>query len=165
MTEQKKPWFVGERAEALAGLFLLDMNPDYLGKPVAGHAPYDFLVTFTRTDKSLITVAVEVKGTERPLINPHRLLLPRGQVQAMENSNTPFLIVVVDVKRNDIGFNWASCLKIKDGRVKMVSHSRYDLPIRKNAPEEIRKLKHEIFGEQSPALFRETRGGSREGEA
>jgi len=144
--EKRKPWYIGERAEALAGLFLLDLHPDYLGKPTSGHALYDFLLTFSRPDKSSVTVAVEIKGTDRPLRDPQRLMLSRSKLEAMNKSNTPFLIVVVDVKTNAVGFNWASSLRDRDGTVRMVSHTRCDLRLRRNTPEEIATLRREIVG-------------------
>jgi hypothetical protein len=146
--EQRKPWYVAERAEALAGLFLLDLGPDYLGKPTSAHAPYDFLATFSRDDKSVVTVSVEVKGTDGPLGNPYPLMLPSSQVAAMQRSNTPFLIVVVDVRTNAVGFNWASALQSRDGTGRVGSHAGWKLPLRMNTPEEMAALRREILGGQ-----------------
>lgn len=156
MTDKKaKPWFIGERAEALAGLFVLDLEPDYLGKPNSPSAPYDMIATFERPDGGLISIAIEVKGTEKPLADPFRVLLSRSQMHAVEKSNIPFVIVVVDVKTNDIGFNWANRLVNRDGRVLMTSHGRYDLPIRRNTQDERLRFREEIFGEQVPPPYHE----------
>ena len=162
---KSNPWYVGERGELLAGVFLLDLNPEYLGRAIKQPAAYDYLATFKFSNDRLVTISVEVKATEKPLNDRHILLLPRRQVEAMRSSNIPFLIVVADVIRNIIGFNWATALEDMGGRARMVDYHRFALPLRKPTPEEVGALKAEIEGQQSPAPLRLARRGRAEGEA
>ena len=105
---------------------------------------YDYLAAFVSPNGAPVTVAIEVKPTEEKLQNSWTVPLSLRESNAVLNANTPVLIVAIDVKNNDLRFNWSSQLvpggkRIRNGR-------EYKLPLRNNTNSEREKLRREIRG-------------------
>jgi hypothetical protein len=89
--------FVGRRGELLAELFLQDLGPELLARATP-NLGYDFLVGFPNERGGINNFLVEVKSTEK--LSPDRFPLSRRWYERFRNSNTPCLLVVVNVKEN-----------------------------------------------------------------
>ena len=127
----------------MAEQFLLGLKPDYVTEMSDSDLGFDYMAFFTKPDKSPVAIAVEVKTTERGVNG--RYAFPSAQLNRLFHANLPVLILVIDVKNNEIYFNW-----IKDA----VSAEQADaLPDRKTSainlrlftPEEQDRLRREIL--------------------
>jgi hypothetical protein len=114
MSEKKrKTWYVGDRAELLAQIFLEDLNPISVSRDVAWPMPrgseqinlFDYTVTFAAPNGTLRLIAVEVKATERPIKDNHAF--KADVIRKLASINVPVLILVVNVKNNAIYYAWA----------------------------------------------------------
>lgn len=97
--KQSKAQLIARRAELIAELFFQDLNADYVAQP-ASNAGYDFLVGFANTRGGTNNYIVEVKATERPVTS--LFPLETKLYERLANSNIPALLLVVDVKRNQV---------------------------------------------------------------
>src|SRR5690349_13427533 len=96
--------FVERRAELMAELFLQDLHPQFLSRPTAGDLGYDLLVGFANPQGGTNTFAVEVKSTERE--PPGKFPLSRREFNRLAHSNLPGLLIVADVKQNQLYYAW-----------------------------------------------------------
>jgi hypothetical protein len=94
---------IARRGELLAELFLQDLQPEFVARPVEEFG-YDFFAGFSNPRGGVNVVAVEVKSTEQP--SNHFLVIPKAKYARWANSNIPVLLHVVDVKANDYFFAW-----------------------------------------------------------
>ena len=129
--------------EAIVGLFLLDVNPDFLGQPERDIVMYQYLATFIAANGTPVTIAIAVTTTEHELEDEWTIYLSPKEREAMNNSNTPFLIVVADVKRSLLRFNWSTELQGPGKRVN--GWIAYRFPLRENTYEERQALRREIL--------------------
>ncbi len=97
--KQSKAQLIARRAELIAELFFQDLNADYVAQP-ASNAGYDFLVGFANTRGGTNNYIVEVKATERPVTS--LFPLETKLYKRLANSNIPALLLVVDVKGNQV---------------------------------------------------------------
>lgn len=139
MEKTNQAWYVTLRGELLAEQFLLDLKPDKLSSMKEADIGFDYMACFAKADGSLIAIAIEVKLTEQE-INYFRL--PASLVKRLQNSNIPVLVVVVDVKHNEIFFNWIhAAVSVKSKHSSLTC----SINLRRATPEELEKLKQEIL--------------------
>lgn len=94
-----KAELIGRRAELIAELFFQDLNADYVAQP-SSHVGYDYLVGFLNARGGMNNYIVEVKATEKRVSS--RFPLQRKHYERLTNSNTPALLLVVNVKENQV---------------------------------------------------------------
>jgi hypothetical protein len=138
MTRGNKTWYVEERGILLAGEFLLELGAISAAAPPVGIG-FDYLAFFKSNDIVTI-IAVEVKTTERQI--KIRYTVPYSVLHRLQRLNIPALIIVVDVKQNDIYFTW-----VKDAAASLSTTSGHTISInlRKSTAEEREKLRQEIL--------------------
>ena len=95
---------IGRRAELLAELFFQELDPVFISRPTTIDVGYDLLVGFSNDKAGINTFAVEVKSTERP--PGQRFEISRSLFDRLAHSNVPGLLLVVDVKRNQLYYAW-----------------------------------------------------------
>jgi hypothetical protein len=140
--ETNKAWYVSRRGILLAEQFLLELQPNQLSSVEGPVALFDYMAFFLRQDGTLITIAVEVKATQQPIKD--RFGLHASQIERLVKSNLPVLLVVANVKQNEIFFNW-----IKDAihQVHVMPRKQHVIPVplRKATNDEKEKLRKEIL--------------------
>jgi hypothetical protein len=99
MSDKQKAELLGRRGELLAELFLQELGAEFVARPTADLG-YDFFVGFNNPDGGINIAAVEVKATDRPV--HHRYPIHRRLFRRMANSNVPVLLLVVNVKDNQL---------------------------------------------------------------
>jgi Domain of unknown function (DUF4365) len=125
MNEKKsRANLVGRRAELLAELFLQDLKPAFLSRTSSVDIGYDFLIGFNNPRKGVNNIAVEVKATERSL--PSRFPIDKRTYTRLAHSNLPALLLVVNVKQNEIYYAWLGALPLENNGHQVVS-----IPVRK----------------------------------
>jgi len=98
----------------------------------------DFYVGFRTKKGRLVTIMVEVKATEKPVSGTFHFHGP-------ESSNIPVLILVVDVKANELFFNWASEARgVSSSPRSPRRTSTLSIPVRKVTESSKRELLAEI---------------------
>lgn len=129
---------VHRRAEMLANLFLQELKPLTLMQVTMHNTFGDFYAGFRTKTGRLVTIMVEVKATEKPVSGTFRFHGP-------ESSNIPVLILVVDVKSNELFFNWATNAKVLSSSPRSSrTTSTLSLPVRKVTEDSKRELLAEI---------------------
>lgn len=146
MSEKKNTtsYIVARRGELLAEQFLLELEPKQVSSLQNQDIGFDYIVFFTKADGSTSTVAVEVKSTEKEIIGG-RYSLPTSSIEKLLNSNLPVLIIVVNVKSNEIYFNWIRDSIPTDYKKTLEQRWMYTVKLRKATPTEVEKLKKEIL--------------------
>ena len=132
------------RAELLAELFLQELQPSMLTRILANRPFGDFYAVFRTKMSRSVTISVEVKATEKPITGDFRFRAPIRAAEAMRNSNIPMLLLVVDVKANEIYFNWASKAKEESHSPSPTRISTLTIPVRKATEASKKKLLEEI---------------------
>lgn len=139
----EKEWYIGRRGELLAQELLIELGATYVG---ALEQPkdigLDYVAFFTKDDGTPVIIGVECKATERDVPTAARALLPASLVQKLQHANVPVLIILADVKHNDIYFNWATDIMPQPGR----------LSLRKATPAEKAALQQEILNPRVKVL-------------
>jgi hypothetical protein len=106
---------IGRRGELLAELFLQELEPEFVAQATAEDFAFDFLIGFANRRAGINSYAVEVKATEQPVADEYQI--ERPVFDRLANSNIPVLLLVVDVKRNELFFAWPTDqLKVTRGR-------------------------------------------------
>jgi len=95
--------FITRRAELIVELFLQDLDPLFATRPTEDFG-FDYLVGFTNSQNGLNMIAVEVNPTERIVQNPFPI--QKRLYEQWAHSNIPVLLLVVDVKRNQLFYAW-----------------------------------------------------------
>jgi hypothetical protein len=136
MSESKsRSAYVARRGELLAELFLQDLEPEFVAR-ATGDVGYDFLVGFLNSRGGVNNIPVEVRATERLVQN--RFPLGRDQYRRFAYSNTPVLLVVVEVKHNRFFYTWISsndAVAIPESNKVMIPLTKVD----ERTKEELRK--------------------------
>ena len=147
-TKQKETWYVARRGELLAELFLIELKPDYV-TPMRGGADlgFDYVAFFTKPDKSPIAIAVVVKTTERAING--RYPFPVAQLRQLRGGTLPILVLVIDVKHNEMYFNWTDQAVSADQSDAFSNRASYNTTLRLSTPEEQEKLRHEILEQKA----------------
>ncbi len=149
MNKKEEAWYVGRRAELLAELFLQELGPDYLAQASGPGNPFDFLATFVAPHGTSRSIGVEVKATQREIGSHFRLSSPESAIRGWQNSNIPVLLVVVDVKRSKVFFNWAQAIGESASPAGASRKTAgFAIPLREATDEEKERLKRELLGER-----------------
>jgi hypothetical protein len=140
-------WYISRRGELLAQEFLMDLNPTYFAS-LGSNIALDYIAFFSKENGSPIAIAIEVKATEQEINNA--FFLHSRQLERYQHSNIPVLLVVVDVKRNEVFFNWINETSLNGCEDTNEKPSRKRpgtsrIQLRKSTPEEIEVLKKEIL--------------------
>jgi hypothetical protein len=108
-TQSPNAELIGRRAELMAELFLEELGASFVAKSDTAEIPFGFFAGFPTSGGGLNTFAVEVKSTETPIMSPYPI--HDKLVDYLMKSNIPVLLLVVDVKRNQIYFGWGSAIE------------------------------------------------------
>jgi len=95
-------WYIERRGKLLAEQFLLALSPDNILLNQEG--PFDYLAVFTQKDGAPILIGIQVKATEREIGG--RYHLQANLANRLLRANIPVLVVVIDVKTNEVYFEW-----------------------------------------------------------
>lgn len=143
MTEKKTdPWYVTQRGELLAESFLLGLRPDELRVIKNSDVGFDYVAFFSTADSASVLIGVAAIATEQEVNGDYSFQV--AQLKRLQNSNIPILIVVLDVKRNGIYFNWAQDAAPEKYKETLSKRSKLPIKLRKATLEEVEKLKQEI---------------------
>lgn len=143
ITKQKETWYVARRGELLAEQFLLGLKPDYVTEMRDSDLGFDYMAFFTKPDKSPVAIAVQVKTTERSIQGKYAF--PAAQLGRLFYANLPVLILVIDVKNNEIYFNWIKDAVSAEQANALDNRVSSAIPLRLSTPEEQDKLRREIL--------------------
>jgi hypothetical protein len=102
--KNRKTWYVGDRGELLAQLFLTELNPISVNHGAKDDL-FDYTVTFAAPNGVLRLIVVEVKATEKPVKDKYPFRV--DVIRRLSTVNVPVLLLVVDVKNNAIYYTWA----------------------------------------------------------
>ncbi len=108
-----KPILVERRGELIAELFLQDLNPSHITKPTPDLG-YDYFVGFPNKFGGVNNIAVLLKATEEPIQS--RFPIQSKLYKRLTHSNIPALLLVVDVKQNQVFYAWLTPEIIKENR-------------------------------------------------
>lgn len=144
MIEQtNKTWYVARRGELLAEQFLLDLAPSYLSAVQSQDLGIDYMAFVQKADGTPVVIGVEVKTTQHDIKG--RYSLPSSQVRHLLNMNVPVLILVVDVKDNNIYFNWVKEALSEEQKASLDKTSSCNIQLRMSTADEREKLRQEII--------------------
>lgn len=103
MTATEHAQLVERRAELMAELFLQELDPLFVTSARDSDIGYDYLIGFSNADGGVDTYAVQVRATEE---NAGRdIKLERRLFNRLAKSNLPALLLVIDVKNNEIFYS------------------------------------------------------------
>ena len=98
--------YVVQRANLMAQEFLLDLGALSVNSLPSADFGLDLIAFFEGSDASVKIVGVNLKATEREI--GHTFPFASDDLRALRNSNLPVMLLVVDAKRNELYFAWAS---------------------------------------------------------
>jgi hypothetical protein len=109
MEKRAEPWnVVRQRGELLANLFLEDLGASvWVMKGREDVGPFDLIAFFPTDEQKLRVAGVKVRATQEPVGKEYRFQAGPETIRALQHSNVPVLILVVNVKRNEIFYGWA----------------------------------------------------------
>jgi len=127
MDKETKNRMMLRRGELMAELLLRGFDPLYLARPdadIIANIEYDYLVGFTNPRGGLNTYGVEVKSTDDPVKGKYQL--NNGLFEKLAFANTPSLLLVIDVKQDQLFYSW-----LTDGDVNGAGHEAKmrDVPV------------------------------------
>jgi Domain of unknown function (DUF4365) len=126
---------IGHRGELLAELFLQDLKPEFVAQTTEGIG-YDFLVGFRNPKGGVNNFFVEVKATEG--LGQTNYPISKQLYDRSAHSNTPVLLLVVDVKHNQLFYAWLK--EQRAGKSRDNGVNRVELiAINESTKEELRK--------------------------
>ena len=144
MIEQtNKAWYIARRGELLAEQFLLELEPSYLSLMQGQDFGIDYMAFFQKADGTPVVIAIEVKATQREMKG--HFTLSSSQAQKLLNMNIPVLVIVVDVKDNNIYFNWIKDAISVEQKDSLDKTSSCRISLRASTSEEREKLRQEII--------------------
>jgi hypothetical protein len=131
----------------LAESFLLGLGPKELRIIKDSDAGFDYVAFFSKADSAPILIGVEANATEQEVNGGYSFQV--AQLKRLQNSNIPIPIVVLDVKRNEIYFNWAQDAVPEKYKETLSRRSKLPIQLRKATLEEVEKLKREIVAKSA----------------
>jgi hypothetical protein len=128
--ERREKDYVWQRAELLAQLFLQELGASVWGAVLADKkGPFDAIASFVTDDQKSRITAIEVKPTEQPVGKEFRFQEKRKAIRALQHSNVPVLFLIVDVKRNQLFYGWATDVRYDAAPSKGKDTVRCTLPV------------------------------------
>ncbi len=142
----KDKWYIGRRAELLAELALQEIFPNQLLRAESKDFPFDYMVAVP-TNKGTKMLAVEVKGTERPVEDKYTFHMTRRNLERLRQSTTPTLFLVANVKEDHVYYGWSDEIKAKGkGPIEsIVSMAFCVLPVSKLTKSEHAKIRQRVL--------------------
>ena len=134
---------IWRRGELLAEIFLQELEPEFVAQAPPENFAFDFLIGFLNEDGGFNSFAVEVKATETP-INGEYSVKP-DLFRKMAHSNIPVLLLVIDVKRNELFYAWPG-----KGSVSKFSSSSVAIPLKRIDEASQKALRLRMTGEEAP---------------
>jgi Holliday junction resolvase-like predicted endonuclease len=141
--KENKAWYIGRRGELLAEEFLLELETTYVASLQQSDIGLDYVAFFSKDDGTPVIIAVEVKATEQEIKG--RFVMQSSLLKRLRHLNVPVLIIVVDVKHNDIYFTWAQDAVPPEREDSLRRSAMCTISLRKATSEEKDLLKHEIL--------------------
>ncbi len=146
MEKRNTNWYIARRGELLAEQFLLSLQPDNVVANSPENSPFDFIAFFTKPDHTPFIIGVKVKATQQEIGG--RYPFPANQAMQLLRSNIPVLVVVIDVKTNEVYFNWIKDAIPTEKQVGLSELRTCTLRLRKNSDEEMQTLRNEILADR-----------------
>jgi hypothetical protein len=113
----------------MAQLFLTELGANVWTTDDAGSGPFDLIAAFHTADKKLRISAIEVKSTEQPVGEDFHFQANPKTIRGLQHANIPVLVLVVDVKRNELFWGWASDIRYDPSASKGKQTIRCTLPV------------------------------------
>ena len=110
-------YVVTRRGELMAELFLQSLEPVSIARPPEDLG-YDLLVSFANSRGGINTFGVEVKATEQP--SGSFAVINRRVYDLLAHSTIPGLLLVADVKRNNLFYAWPPRLDTRRSEPKTI---------------------------------------------
>lgn len=107
-TTTNRAHMVGRRGELIIELFLQDLAPVYVARSDLDFG-YDFFVGFTNAEGGVTTSAVVAKSTEQTV--KASFPFPKNRYDELSHSNIPVLLLVANVKTNQLYYAWITSQK------------------------------------------------------
>ncbi len=101
-----QPWYVEERADAMARLFLQDVSAE-LAVPKRDIG-VNYLSVFRTEQGTRHVIPVVVLGTEEKISDEYRFPESIQFIDEWKSANVPVLILVANVKQTELFYGWAS---------------------------------------------------------
>jgi hypothetical protein len=137
------PTFIQRRGEVIAELFLGDLRPITLVQVPQSDEVCDFFAAFRTKQGKVLTIGVEAIATDKPVPAEYVFHASGRRLEMLVASTLPLLLVVVDVKLNEVFFNWTTNLTVvRDPSVRKSALLR--LPVIKATEESKASLLKEI---------------------
>ena len=143
MRKESRTWYLVQRGALLAQEFLLELGARYVASLEDVDVGLDFLAFFPKDDETDKIIAIEVKATEQELNG--RYTMPASHLVRLQTMNVPTLIIVTDVKRNEIYFSWAHEAVPSERLSSLRNSHSCTIRLRKSTVEEREKLRQEIL--------------------
>jgi hypothetical protein len=138
--QRKAPDYVERRARLIAELMLEDLGAAVIARHDEADFLFDYLAGFKNAAGGMNTIGVELKAVEGapgPTVE-----LTKKVANRIAGSNTPTLLLVIDVKHNQLWYAWSNDL---DSRLRdRAGGSRYSIPVRELTEEAQVVLKGEL---------------------
>lgn len=107
---------ISRRGELMAELFLQELQPLFIARAEASEFVFDYFVGFKNEQGGINAIGVEVKATDMPIRETYQL--PTRTYELFEHSNVPVLLLVVNVKENNLYYAFPSDnLPVRKGRI------------------------------------------------
>jgi hypothetical protein len=110
MSTTTRTHLIERRAELIIELFLQDLSPTYLARSDHDFG-YDFLVGFSNPEGGVNTSAVVTKATEQAVKD--NVPFPKNRYEELSHSNIPVLLLVANVKTNQLYYAWLTSQQTK----------------------------------------------------
>jgi hypothetical protein len=111
----------------MAEIFLHDLKPLLI---LTSDTGYDYFLGFKTASGVMVTIAVELKATEKPVRDHYTLIASRSRLSALTRSNIPILFLVADVKQNELFFTWAYKIRADQASI-LGGNARVQVPVTK----------------------------------
>jgi hypothetical protein len=144
----KQAWYVERRGELLAEQFLIDLGADYVSSRRSTDPGLDYVAFFKKNGGMPRVIGVQLERTQREVTGRYRM--SAGQIRRLQGSDLPILMIVADVKHNEIHYAWMREEVLPE---RMDSSRGASITLRKWMPGEKSKLRHEILAQSTPPHF------------
>lgn len=142
MNTESKTWYIAQRGELLAQEFLVELGAFFVASLEQADIGIDYMAFFEKDKNKIVTIGVEIKATEREVNNKYTM--SSSLIRRLQSLNIPVLIIISNVKHNEIFFNWARDLVPPESQ-DFLQQSTCTVRLRKSTFDEKEKLIQEIF--------------------
>jgi hypothetical protein len=142
MSTESKTWYIAQRGELLAQEFLVELGAFFLASLEQADIGIDYMAFFEKDKEKIVTIGIEIKATEREVNNKYTM--SSSVIIRLQSLNIPVLVIVSNVKNNEIFFNWARDL-VPPEKQDFLQQSICTVRLRKSTFDEKENLIQEIF--------------------